>query len=397
MFPNGQIGLAWMDNNPMFIEKPGVYVYDSPNFIFEKFVTVGTKQITLGNKQRIVVYDGEVGISYYKGKLTILSPSIHTYDDTDLIFIGFLSTQQQIIQLTETGKQFLSCDTRDFVELGIKSDVFYSIINPELTYRKIGNVKAVEQLIRETCIATLQAIVRNSDLNQIAQSKTVHAVSESAAQMNASLSTMLGQPSAPMFFDHLHDEFISKLHDDFSSKYGIEIVNIRIESFKILNDELSKNISNQALTTAKTQTQLDNLRRQTEIAIAEQERDSSVTRIKAEAEASKIKIETTTKNDNILAAASAKVREMKMLAEAEAESILIRSKAKAAAIVIEAEAEQKRAEMIGSTEIGKQMAIMNIQADMVSKSLQGTSKIFYLPYGSTMSDIPLKLLNLPTQ
>lgn len=54
-----------------------------------------------------------------------------------------------------------------------------------------------------------------------------------------------------MFFDKVHDEFISKLHDSFMEKYGIEITNIRIESFKIMNQELSNNISKQALVTAQ--------------------------------------------------------------------------------------------------------------------------------------------------
>ena len=49
-------------------------------------------------------------------------------------------------------------------------------------------------------------------------------------------------PSAPMFFDKVHDEFIAKLHDTFVEKFGIEITNIRIESFKINNKELSGKI-----------------------------------------------------------------------------------------------------------------------------------------------------------
>ena len=55
-----------------------------------------------------------------------------------------------------------------------------------------------------------------------------------------------------MFFDKVHDEFISKLHDSFMENYGIEITNIRIESFRIMNSDLANNISTQAFVTAQT-------------------------------------------------------------------------------------------------------------------------------------------------
>ncbi len=49
----------------------------------------------------------------------------------------------------------------------------------------------------------------------------------------------------------MHDEFIFHLHDTFFKMYGIEIANIRIESFKIMNHALADNISQQAIITAQ--------------------------------------------------------------------------------------------------------------------------------------------------
>jgi hypothetical protein len=46
---NGQIALAWMNNNAMLIDKPKIYTVDNPNFIFEKFVSAQDKMIALGN------------------------------------------------------------------------------------------------------------------------------------------------------------------------------------------------------------------------------------------------------------------------------------------------------------------------------------------------------------
>merc|ERR1711988_1589247 len=95
----------------------------------------------------------------------------------------------------------------------------------------------------------------------------------------------LGDPSAPLFFDRAHDDFLSRLHDDFLQRYGIEIVNIRIENFRIMNEDLANNISNQALKTAETECTLANLKGQQEIATREQERLAAVKQISTKAEA----------------------------------------------------------------------------------------------------------------
>ncbi len=46
----------------------------------------------------------------------------HIFDDAERIFYGFLSTRQQILQLIEDDAKdhYLRCDTKDFVEVGLK-------------------------------------------------------------------------------------------------------------------------------------------------------------------------------------------------------------------------------------------------------------------------------------
>eukprot|EP00969_Alexandrium_andersonii_P187285 8275198-Alexandrium_andersonii.AAC.1 len=61
----------------------------------------------------------------------------------------------------------------------------------------------------------------------------------SDAQKDVQQAQALGQPSAPLFFDKAHDQFLTKLHDDFKVRYGLEITNIRIEQFKIMDQALS--------------------------------------------------------------------------------------------------------------------------------------------------------------
>ena len=166
------------------------------------------KQIQLGSRKRIVVYDGEVsiiplrslpwpllslpslpshnwsfeqvGISYVNGKLDILPPKEHVFDAAERVFVNFLSTRQQSIPLGEgnasTG-HFLRCDTKDFVEIGMKrrrwcgtrastdlfiigiqAAVFYRISDPEKAVLTVGDANAIEKLVKETSTATLQVL-----------------------------------------------------------------------------------------------------------------------------------------------------------------------------------------------------------------------------------------------
>lgn len=55
--------------------------------------------------------------------------------------------------------------------------MFYKISDPEKGLLSVGDETAVAKLIKDTSIATLQSIMRSSGLNQVAQSKHVHAVS----------------------------------------------------------------------------------------------------------------------------------------------------------------------------------------------------------------------------
>jgi len=415
---NGEIGLAWDNNKPVFIEKPDFYEVDSPNFTFVNCVNAFEKQIILGSCKRIIVYDGEVGISYVNGKLDILQPNTHVFDAVERIFKGFLSTKQQAIPLIEPGSKdaFLRCDTKDFVEVGLKAAVFYRIGDPAKSLITVGDEEAISRLIRETSIATLQGIMRSSALNQVAQNKAVHAISEDQIREQHQLPA-----STPIFFDKVHDEFISKLYDTFKKLYGIEISNIRIESFKIMNAELADNISKQAIITAQTETKLTNLESQREIATAEMERDSAVTRIKTQASAQQLATDTQARNSATLAEATAKAEAMKIeaqgsasallikteaesnakatsvkrIAEGEAQALLLKAEAEAKAIEMKAAAEKKRAQDLSSTPLGQQLALLTVQSEMVTKALTGVQKVIYLPSNANLGSTPMQLFGMP--
>mmetsp|Transcript_8416 Transcript_8416/g.15216 ORF Transcript_8416/g.15216 Transcript_8416/m.15216 type:complete len:351 (-) Transcript_8416:876-1928(-) len=286
----GEVGLAWSNNEPIFIDQPGLYEFDSADFRFVEFKEAGERLISLGAKKIIQVYTGEVGITYEQGELRILNNGRHLIDSSTHIFECFLSTKQKSIRLRtlgdkerekhndehtlpnrkkghgeirddewETGSgDFIVCDTRDLVKIAVRADVFYSITDPEKCIRNI-DPDELEDLVRETAVATLTNIIRSTALNQIAQSEHVSALGTSDTGGHGfQNSSKIGEnssppPSAPMFLEKAHDEFMNKLHDDFQLRYGVDIVNIRMESMKIMDNELSFQVTRNIISTAQKQ------------------------------------------------------------------------------------------------------------------------------------------------
>merc|ERR1712070_228723 len=211
------------------------------------------------------------------------------------------STQQVALRLADTThssqtEDLIVAETKDFVLVGICADIFFSIADAAKTVMRVGK-DGVRTLVMETAIGTLTNIIRSTALNEIAQSQSVaDAPSFQQATDGIQSAQAVGQPSAPLFFDRAHDEFLARLHDDFLGRYGIEITNIRVASCKIMDPELSASISKQSLVTAQTENHLANLKGQTEIATAEQDRHARVAQIDAEQQARALRVVTESQN-----------------------------------------------------------------------------------------------------
>jgi hypothetical protein len=121
-----------------------------------------------------------------------LGPDRHVIESADHTFQGFLSTQQQCLPLAQehsaqkskVAEEMLICETKDFVEIGIKADVFYRISISERVLLIVGKVifprfffsifqDNVPNLVKETAIATLNSIIRSTSLADIAQNKDI--------------------------------------------------------------------------------------------------------------------------------------------------------------------------------------------------------------------------------
>jgi len=389
----GEVGLATWQNEAIFVEIPGTYEVDSPDFIYHEAKSVSSKLLQNGNKKVVTVFSGEVGLSYRAGSLDVLQPGRHIISSADHFFDSFLSTQQVALRLADTthsseSEDLIIAETKDFVKVGICADIFFSIADASKTITRVGK-DGVTTLVMETAIGTLTNIIRSTALNEIAQSQSngeAPSMKKNAEDVKNAQAT--GQPSAPFFFDRAHDEFLARLHDDFLDRYGIEITNIRVASCKIIDKELSASISKQALVTAQTENQLANLKGQTEIATAEQDRQARVAQIVAEQEARALQVATESQNKAQLEKSEAQAKAKAFAvnqeadaiiakARAEAEAIRLRAEAEAAGIRIKAQAEAERAELLCKTPLGSQLALLELWSKTVEKSNEGISKVVY--------------------
>ena len=430
--PRGKIALAWNKNEPYLLDRPGLYEFNSNNFHFVGFVDASERRIELGSKKIIQIYTGEVGITYDKGHLKVLDNGRHIIDSSTHVFERFLSTKQRSIRLITYGashkiakqsqkkskhdftldddSDFLVCETKDLVKVGVRADVFYSIVDPNKCIQTL-NTDELEDLVRETAVATLTNIIRSTALNQIAQSRQISASAQdaivatdvTAAVANADdeepLDDDIEQQAAALtyFFDRAHDEFMSKLHEDFVTRYGVDIANIRMESFKIMDTELANEIAQNCLTTAHVENQLSNLQGQNLIATQKEKTAADCERIKSASEARSLELLATAENKRQINAARTEAESRKLAtiteAQAEADAILLKAKAQAEAIRMRAVAEAERAELLSQTMLGQQQSLLEIYSDMVKASNQGVEKVVYMD-PSVNRDSPFAMSSL---
>jgi len=401
--PRGKVALAWNKNEPYFLDKPGLYEFNSNNFHFVSFADAEERKIELGSRKIIQVYTGEVGITYDDGELRVLENGRHIIDSSTHVFERFLSTKQRSVRLITYGAKhkisksktslnddsdYLICETKDIVKVGIRADVFYSIINPTKCIQTL-DTDEVEDLVRETAVATLTNIIRSTALNEIAQSRNISAPSETGVVTATTVNPADGSTDsqdtpapATFFFDHAHDEFMNKLHEDFVSRYGLDIANIRMESFKIMDMELSKEISQNCLLTAHVENELANREGQHAIKTQNERTNADCQKIKAiaDAEAQKVSADAENKRQTDAARAKAEALQCQAMAEAqsEADAILLKAKAEAEAIRLKAEAEAERAVLLSKTQLGQQQSMLEIYAEMVKSSNKGVQKVIYM-------------------
>jgi len=290
-----------------------------------------------------------MGYAYVQGKLALFKPGMHCIIPPDR-FAGTVSTQQQTLDLGTTIHE-----SSDYVPLAIRADVFYRISDPHLTLTKVRNVN---QQIKETSISTLAGIIRSSTLNEIAGSSKVKVPEKAEAVPN-------GVAHAPPFYRRVHDEFIEELAKYFKKDFGIEIVNIRIESLKINDPALASSISQQAIEVSKMEAKYRMLQKQADIVKVEADNKATQKKIQMDAEV-----------DIIQRKAMAERTAAISKAEGEAKAIIIKAEAEKQARTLKGEGDASYASKVGESKLGARLAQMKVQAEM----MKGLKQVAYVPH-----------------
>jgi len=339
----GELGFGIQSNTgePVLLVT-GKHVIRSETFSFTKFINCTDDITELGNLKLVRVETGKVGYCYRGGELQILPPGLHVVAPPDR-FGGFMSTQLSILNLPT-----MNHESSDYVPLEIRAAVFYRIHDPIKALTRIQNV---QQQIRDTAISTLAGIIRSSSLADVASGN-----SQVKYEPNPKVKSDSDQvvPSAPQFYQRVHDEFIQKLADHVLEDWGIEIENIRIESLKIADAKLQESISKQAITINEKRSQILTLQMEQNIITAQSNNMAMQKRLAADADASAT-----------LA-----------IAKADADAKIIRAEADKRAKILAGEGESEYSELLNKTTLGKELAVLQIQKECMS----GIDQVMYVPH-----------------
>lgn len=331
------------DSGSVCLLKTGKHVIQSATFTFEKFISFTDAICSLGKLNLVRVETGKVGYIYRSGELQILAPGLHCVSPPDR-FGGFITTQLSILELDKCIHE-----SSDYVPLEIKAAVFYRIDDPLKALTKIQNIT---DQIRDMAISTLAGIIRSSSLEDVARGST-----QMKYEGNRDDDPEDG-PSAPPFYQFVHDEFLHKLAQHVLEEWGIEIQNIRIESLRIADAKLHQKISQQAVSIAEQRSRYLMLQKQTEIISVEAQNRNTEKRLQAEGEA------------NALLA----------VARAESEAQIIRAEAEKQSLILKGTGEAERARMLNETPLGAQLASLELQKD----TLSGVNQVLYVPHLPSM-------------
>lgn len=359
----GQLGYGInTESGDPVILSPGKHFIDSDTFRFKEFIDITKSSNKIGKLLLIRVETGNVGIVYRNGQLDILYPGkLHLVSPPDR-YDGLVSTQQRSLDLPKSIHE-----SSDYVELSITASLFYRVKDPK---KALENIQDIELQVKETAIATLAGIIRSTSLTEIAQN-TTPVYKKTIEQPNK-----FGL-KAPPFYQKVHDMFLQELHDYVLEDWGIEINNIRIESLKINDTRLAKDIAQNAITVSQMDVKYNMLQKQSEITETEARMKANANKIDAEGNA-KVLLEKTRAeidSNNLRADGEAKVLERKT--QAEIESLIKIADAKKQAKILEGEGEKSYIDNISSNKYGPLLAQMNLQKDAV----KGIQQIAYLPSG----------------
>jgi len=292
------------------------------------FWSSACQYIEHGSIKRIIPHTGEVAITYKNGILVILDPpkdgkpimitsATHNFD-------GFLSTSLQTLlfpsdetkRLYERDNPRSSHDeinmrtfqTRDSLRIGVILVVALIINEPHVAITKLGK-SGILPHIENVAFADMGKAIQQSTLQEVLQ----------FYQTKPNMSDAEKSEDKPHV--NIQDQVKAKLAMDLQ-EYGIELVRLNIETVKVLDADIAKQLAGQSITSAEYTTKQATLVK---------EYDIKTTEAKMRAETENIAIMQL--NQSVISQARAKLEASKLEAEA---------------LIIAAEARQKVEAMRGT-------------------------------------------------
>jgi len=272
------------------------------------------------------------------GKPIIIDSATHNFD-------GFISTSLQTLLFPseETKKQMGKDNpdatpdelnmkifqTRDSLRVGVVLVVAFKILDPEVCITKLG---------KEGILPHVENIAF-ADMGKSIQLNTLQEVLYSA--QNKPNSQTMSSEAVPSMQDIVRKHLAHDLED-----YGIELVRLNIETIKVLDEDIAKQLAGQSVTSAEFTTKQATLVKEYDIKTTE-------ARLRAETE----NIAVVQRNQAVVTHAQAKLDAAKI----DAEALLIDAKAKGQARELVGLLYEKYPELL-------ELEIAKIKADAISES-----------------------------
>lgn len=278
--PAGKVATITVNGESFILEsRPEPYVYKSNVFQLvgpggqERFYDANTKSISIGAKRRLLPDVGEVAVVNQFGVPSFYPDEEkgHSHDgpiivdDANARFDGFMSTNLENLEFpsaeTKTRRKdeganqkkqnYDVFNTSDPVEVGVKFFVCYRIKDPSkvLKHLDFKDIKRHIEFVVNTDMG--KAIQRTSIQHLLASDQSTAGLPGYAGETLPDTVAEDDVSRKPRFWQ---DEVKTQLKSDLD-ELGIELIRLNIEEATILDEEIKKEMSKQAVIVAKAQSE----------------------------------------------------------------------------------------------------------------------------------------------
>jgi len=321
----GQIGLAFNDSSP-YLLLPGLHVFNSPVFRFQKIVSLADNLIQHGPITIFTVASGTVRVCYDSGQVKIFEAGRYGICSPNFVVASTIKTQQQNLAFDK--HQVL---LEGGINLLVQGLLTYQVVDVAKLITQLGETD-LQRAIMDTTKAELARVFAGIHLEQIsAQAQSTDEKKE------ASLLAPSGESEGTD--RNIRSWICAQVVQDIgplTAGWGIRVINFQLESTKIADPRYAMEYEEASLAMAKAKANRRAVTTQNDILIQKAEAASRAVQIEAEGR---------------------KVSAIKG-AEARAESQLVEAKASAKARVVEANARNDAATKMAD-EFGRKLAVMD--------------------------------------